>query len=74
MNKKKLKKKKKSVRLLDGDGDVQDLVGGDEAGHAVAHRREGQDAGGGAVEAGGSHGEGGLGGGGKGEGLEAYVS
>lgn len=35
--------------LLDGDCDVQDLVGGDEAGHAMPHRCEGQDAGGRAV-------------------------
>lgn len=35
--------------LLDGDCDVQNLVGGDEATHAMAHRCEGQDAGGRAV-------------------------
>lgn len=49
------------VQLLDGDGDVQDLVGGDEAGHAMAHGCEGQDSGGGAVEAGRSHRESGSG-------------
>lgn len=50
-------------QLLDGDGDVQDLVGGDEAGHAMAHGCEGQYSRGGAVEAGGSHSESGEGGG-----------
>lgn len=34
--------------LLDGDGDIQELVGGDDPGHVVAHRGQGQDAGGGA--------------------------
>lgn len=35
--------------LLDGNGDVQDLVGGDEPGHVMPHCSEGEDAGGRAV-------------------------
>lgn len=36
--------------LLDCDGDVEYLVRGDESGHVVSHRSEGQDAGGRAGE------------------------
>lgn len=59
------KTNEESPKLLDGDGDVQDLVGSDEAGHAMAHGCEGQDSGGGAVKAGGSQSESGVGSGQK---------
>ena len=36
--------------VLDGDGDVQELVCGDEAGHVMADGGQGEDAGGGPEE------------------------